>query len=162
MMYRGVSWLSLSAGVVAIASGAVDVTGVWRGSATDPQGDTHPVVLTLKVDGDSVRGTVLGPPPEGTVYPVVQGRMRGDTLLFTISYAPPDDPADVQPIAFSAVVSGNRMVGTATIPNGDVYGLALARDSAAAPGADLRRSDPANLPLSRSAQSERTSAPRSP
>ena len=60
---------------------AADATGKWKASAPAPDGQTMELVFTLKVDGNLLSGTVLGPMGE---MPISDGKADGDAISFNV------------------------------------------------------------------------------
>ena len=61
---------------------AADVSGTWKG-AFDFQGSSVPLTINLKIDGNSVTGTVEGLPT--TPAEIHDGTLAGDTVSFWIN-----------------------------------------------------------------------------
>jgi len=72
--------LTLVTLLVALSIGgfAADVTGKWSGNVTTPDGNSIPLTMVLKVDGDKLTGTVTG--PQGDI-PITEGKADADNNL---------------------------------------------------------------------------------
>ncbi|MGH7592665.1 MAG: hypothetical protein ACRELE_02270, partial [Gemmatimonadales bacterium] len=120
---------------------ASDVTGVWRGQATDAQGNVQELVVTLSVQGNQLSGT-LAPRTGAPTLPIVNGKSDGDHITFeALKISPQGDTAR---FVIAATVTGDRMTGTAIGPRGDTARLVLDRVARVVPppaGAP-ERSDP--------------------
>lgn len=111
--------------LVVLAGGVTaDVSGVWRGQATDPQGGAQELTLTLKVDGASLTGS-LSTSPEAPPFVIVNGKVDGDRISFAAQRIRPS--GDTVRFTIAAVVTGDRMAGTVVDPGGDTIRLALRR-----------------------------------
>lgn len=65
--------------MAAIAFGA-DVNGKWVGETQGRGGQTQTLTITLKVEGNTLTGTVATPRGE---TPISDGKIDGDTISFT-------------------------------------------------------------------------------
>jgi hypothetical protein len=111
--------------VVLLAGGvAVDVSGVWRGQVTDPQGNAQELTLTLKAQGTSLMGS-LSTSPDAPPFLIANGKVDGDRITFEAQRVRPS--GDTLRFAFAAVVTGDRMTGTVVDPRGDTVRFALSR-----------------------------------
>ncbi len=64
------------------AARAADVSGTWKG-AFDFQGNSVPITINLKAEGDKVTGTVEGLPT--TPAEIHEGTITGDTVSFWVN-----------------------------------------------------------------------------
>jgi hypothetical protein len=96
---------TLLALLMAASASAADVAGKWKASAPSPDGSAMDIVFTLKVDGTTLTGTVLGPMGES---PISAGKVEGDTLSFDV------DAGDFK-IAHKGKVTGDSMKLTVTM-----------------------------------------------
>ena len=90
------------------------LSGEWSGSLTDPQGGKHPIRLNLKVNGESVTGTLTGGPPDGAAQSLMSAKLQGDQLSFEIKMQGPQGEGGV--LYFKGRVSGNRVQGMHGLP----------------------------------------------
>jgi hypothetical protein len=76
--------LALAALASLLLAVPVDVSGKWSGSfKPDNEENTLPVFLVLKQDGATLTGT--GGPEEGQQFPVQNGKIDGDRLIFEVN-----------------------------------------------------------------------------
>jgi hypothetical protein len=66
--------------LLGISAWAVDVTGVWTGTASGPNGD-FALTYTLKQDGQKLTGTVTGPTDP---IEIQEGKVDGDKISFSL------------------------------------------------------------------------------
>jgi len=105
--------------VFCMAAAAADLTGRWSGQLTDPQGGQHEISLDLKVDGGRVTGSMTGGPPAGAEVPIVDGKLQGDQLSFSVRVQGPDgNPID---FTYQGKVEGNHITGTHESPMGSLH-----------------------------------------
>jgi hypothetical protein len=99
------------------AASAQDLSGTWTGTISDPGGGRgHPITLTLKVDGETVTGTLTGGPPTGDEQHLANGKLKSDQLFFSVKALGPEGQPFV--ITYKGKVAGNRIEGTNTAPMG--------------------------------------------
>src|SRR5437870_2093886 len=77
-------------GLLACSPSVTGVTGIWTGHATDPGGNSQDLTLNLKADGNSVTGTVVGPPPLDSGLTIENGKIEGSQASFEITLRHPD------------------------------------------------------------------------
>lgn len=86
------------------AAQELDVTGTWEFATQSPNGPgTRQVVLAQH--GDSISGTISSSRASGDLV----GVLEGDQLTFTVILMMESGPF---PVSYSAIVSGDGMVGT--------------------------------------------------
>ena len=59
-----------------------DIDGKWTGEVQTPDGNSVPITMNFKTDGDKVTGTITG--PSGDVN-ISDGKMDGDTVSLSIN-----------------------------------------------------------------------------
>src|SRR5262245_36113641 len=69
--------------LVSVAAYAADVDGTWAGTVQSPMGDI-PVSFTFKAAGAKLTGSTLG--FDGSEVPVMDGKVDGNTLTFTVTF----------------------------------------------------------------------------
>ena len=106
----------LAASMFTLEARAADLTGTWAGRITDPAGNKHEITLSLKVDGTGVTGTLTGGPPNGEQQSLVNGKIDGEQLSFTVNAQGPGGQAMTLP--YKGKVAGNRIQGTVESPMG--------------------------------------------
>ncbi len=96
-----------AASSVSSGGGTAAVAGMWDVVFTTPNGDI-PAKLDIKVEGESLTGTVKGSGPTGDV--LLKGTLKGDALeiKYTIKFEGND-----MPITMKGKVTGGEMKGTA-------------------------------------------------
>src|SRR5579862_2982011 len=67
-------------GLLALTALAADVTGKWTAQVPGRGGQTREATFTLKVDGNTVTGTISGPRGDN---PISDGKIDGDQISFT-------------------------------------------------------------------------------
>jgi hypothetical protein len=97
---------------------AVDLTGVWVGTLTDPAGMQHDLALNLEVNGQKVTGTMSGAPPDGAEQPIQNGKFDGKQLSFELQVAPMPGANPIV-VSFKGEVAGNKIKGTHESPMGE-------------------------------------------
>jgi hypothetical protein len=96
--------------LIAATALAADLTGIWAGHITDPNGENHDLSLKLKLDGNKVTGTIKGGPPTGEQQPL-SGELEGDQLSFDVK-----GPGGAS--TYKGKVNGNHIAGTMASPAG--------------------------------------------
>jgi hypothetical protein len=66
-----------------------DISGKWEGTLSTPDGNSLALTYTFKVDGDKVTGTAESP---GGVVTVDNGKLKGDSVLFSVNVQGTDYP----------------------------------------------------------------------
>jgi hypothetical protein len=69
--------------LMSVTAYAADVDGTWTGTAAAPTGDV-PVTFTFKSDGAKLTGSTMS--PDGTTIPVMDGKIDGSTITFTVTF----------------------------------------------------------------------------
>lgn len=73
--------------ITAIAIAAIaDMSGKWKSSLKDPDGNDHPLHLVFKVDGDKLTGTAQA---DGPALDIQEGKVTGNDFSFHLT--DPDD-----------------------------------------------------------------------
>lgn len=98
---------------VCLAS-ATNVNGKWAGIFKDDDDTVIPITYTFKADGDKLSGSVLY---AGAQYPITDGKIKGDSLLFAVDY-------NNNPIRHSARVYADSIGVNITIDY-NIYHLTL-------------------------------------
>jgi hypothetical protein len=110
--------LALLVGLFALPALATDLTGVWAGQLTDPQGTKHDLTFHLNADGDKFAGTITGGPPTGEEQAIVNGKLDGDQLSFHVKAQGPGGEAIL--LTYKGKVVGNRILGSQESPMGNL------------------------------------------
>jgi hypothetical protein len=113
----------------ALSAVAQGVSGTWRGPTTDPQGGSQTLTLLLRDNANAVTGTLTA---DGDPQPIVDGRLKGDSLSFAIVRT--RGGGDTIRIVVAATVVGDRMQGSATVVGGPKLSFILTRVAAEANG----------------------------
>jgi hypothetical protein len=79
---------------------AADITGKWKG----PMSQGGQAVFTLKTEGDSVSGTMLG--EDGKEKAIRSGKLKGDAISFSVDSDWQGTPLT---LLVKGTVSGNEM-----------------------------------------------------
>jgi hypothetical protein len=61
---------------------AGDIDGKWTGTIDTPNGAVA-IAYTFKADGETLTGSTTG--PDGTEYPIQDGKITGNTLSFSLT-----------------------------------------------------------------------------
>jgi hypothetical protein len=61
---------------------AADVTGIWAGQQLGRRGETEDVAFRLKLDGQTLAGTLFG---DELDIPIGEGSLTGDQIRFTVT-----------------------------------------------------------------------------
>jgi hypothetical protein len=110
--------LALLVGLFALPALAADLTGVWAGQLTDPQGNKHDLTFHLKADGNGFTGTMTGGPPNGEEQAIVNGKVEGDQLAFDVKVQSPGE--DSLLLTYKGKLVGNRIQGSQQSPMGNL------------------------------------------
>src|ERR1700753_1591043 len=87
--------------VAAIAFAAIiDMSGKWKGSLKDPDGNAHDFPLVFNVAGDKLPGTAQ---PEGDPLAINDGKITGDGFTFNVK----DPDGNVIPVDGKYVAKGD-------------------------------------------------------
>jgi hypothetical protein len=97
-------------GLVACSASSSGLTGTWTGQARDPHEGSSVLTLSLRAQGDTVTGTVVGPPPLDAAPAIEKGKITGDRVTFEIGLRRPDGGTST--FAFAVTVAGDHMQGT--------------------------------------------------
>ena len=97
--------------VLAGAALAADITGVWSG--TTSMGDNQfTLTYNFKQDGAKLTGTVVG--PQGDPLPLVDGKVDGDKVSFTVSV---DMNGNVAKFISSGTIKGDEIAIATKVEN---------------------------------------------
>lgn len=93
-----------------LGGGERNLTGVWNGLYTYPDGRSTAFVATLIEGGSVLTGTThepstLGNKPAATLYASLSGSRRDSAVAFTKTYDRPDE-AHRSPIAYQGALNG--------------------------------------------------------
>ncbi len=94
---------------VCLAAAIAGLTGKWKGSLKDPEGNDHQFHLVFNVDGDKLTGTAQA---EGDPLAINDGKISGDNFSFNLKT--PDGnsiPVDGKYVAAGDSVSLNFTEG---------------------------------------------------
>ena len=119
-------WLCLALAVVVntASAKAADLTGVWTGSMSTPDGNSFDLTYTLKQDGTKLTGTVQG--PGGEPLQIANGKIDGDKFSFDIDF-------NGMTIHHDCVVDGDQIKLTSKASSGDFPGMSMTLKRAGAP-----------------------------
>lgn len=67
--------------IFAFAASAADVNGKWKAEYQTPDGQTRTSIMTFKVDGDKLTGTVASQRGEAQIS---DGKVSGDEISFSV------------------------------------------------------------------------------
>jgi hypothetical protein len=95
-----------------------DVTGVWIGQITGPNGDTHDLTFNLKADGNKVSGTISGGPPNGAEQTIVNGKVERNEVSFDVNTEAPD--GTTIKLSYVGNIVENQIRGSAGTPMGSL------------------------------------------
>jgi hypothetical protein len=90
-----------------IAAWAADVTGVWTGNISSPNGD-FALTYTLKQDGQKLTGTMTGPTDP---IEIQEGKVEGDKISFFMQV---DMGGNVVKFTSKGTIKGDEIVLTTT------------------------------------------------
>jgi hypothetical protein len=110
--------LALLVSLFALPALAADLTGVWAGQVTDPQGSKHDLTFHLKANGNKITGTITGGPPTGEEQAVVNGKLDGDQFSFDVKAQGPG--GEIILLSYKGTVAGNRIQGSQESPMGSL------------------------------------------
>ena len=83
---------------------AADVSGTWNGELHTREGGAFQVTLTLKAEGDKLRGTLGQGSSEDMA--IENGKVNGDQISFTITRQAQGNPIKIN---YTGKVEGNNM-----------------------------------------------------
>jgi hypothetical protein len=99
----------------AVAAFAADISGNWTG--TMQMGDNSMTIsYAFKQDGEKLTGTVTG--PQGEPMPLIDGRITGDKLSFSLMVDMGGSPAK---FSTKGVIKGDEITLTTTMEGGDEF-----------------------------------------
>ena len=108
--------------VCAWAAASADVTGKWNMTAITPSGREMKLEMEIKGEPGKLAGVLVGPQGSVTLEEVT---LNGDELLYKI-------PVEGSAYRIKFAVTGDRMKGTWTSPDGNTGPVSAARAAAAA------------------------------
>ncbi|MBS1524494.1 MAG: hypothetical protein JST19_02530 [Bacteroidetes bacterium] len=97
-----------------------DLSGKWKGSLKDPDGNDHPIHLVFKVDGDKLTGTAQA---DGPALDIQEGKVTGNDFAFHVT----DPDGNVIPVDGKYVAQGDS-VSLNFQENGSKFHLTFVRD----------------------------------
>lgn len=95
--------LMLLSFLLAAVTWAADVTGKWTAEVPGRGGNTRPVTMNLKADGDNLTGTISGPRGQTDIS---EGKVNGDEISFSVSLEFQGNPVKVN---YTGKVSGDEI-----------------------------------------------------
>jgi hypothetical protein len=87
--------------IVCLAA-AAGLTGKWKGSLKDPEGNDHQFHLVFNVDGEKLTGTAQA---EGDPLNIQEGKVNGDNFTFKVV----DPDGNVIPVDGKYVAAGDSI-----------------------------------------------------
>jgi hypothetical protein len=126
MNTRSTFVFALLMGLFTVVS-ANNLSGVWKGRVTDPQGQTHDFVFKFKANGNTFSGTVLGFPPRGSEHNILNAKVYPDHLSFEIVRNRPGGAQDSVRFTFAATAAVDELSGSVIMPDGTKIPLTIAR-----------------------------------
>ena len=91
------------AGLVTIAMAAIaDLSGKWKGSLKDPDGNDHYIHLVFNVDGEKLTGTAQA---DGPALDIQEGKVNGNDFTFNVK----DDDGNVIPVDGKYIAAGDSI-----------------------------------------------------
>jgi len=107
--------------VVTVALAAIaDLSGKWKGSLKDPDGNNHNFHLVFKADGDKLTGTAQA---EGDPLNIQEGKITGNDFTFKVT----DPEGNVIPVYGKYVTAGDS-VSLNFEENGGKFHVTFVRD----------------------------------
>lgn len=108
--------LGFLSGLLAITMLGADVTGKWTAQVPGRNGQTREATFNLKVDGNSVTGTVSGPRGDN---PISEGKIDGDQISFSQTM---EFNGNTMKIMYKGTVSGDEIKFTRMREGGEGQG----------------------------------------
>lgn len=99
---------------LACIAAAANLSGTWKGTITDADGEKHDLTLNLKVDGNKLTGTIGGL-PQGSSEDILNGHVAGKRISFDAKGARHN--GSTVTLTFSGEVSGNNIKGSFSVPD---------------------------------------------
>ncbi|MBS1532975.1 MAG: hypothetical protein JSU01_21930 [Bacteroidetes bacterium] len=87
---------------VFLAAAIADMSGKWKGSLKDPDGNDHQFHLVFNVNGDKLTGTAQA---EGNPLDINDGKVTGDNFSFNVK----DDDGNVIPVDGKYITQGDSI-----------------------------------------------------
>jgi len=114
-----ITTVRVSCFIVCLAA-VTGLTGKWKGSLKDPEGNDHQFHLVFNVDGEKLTGTAQA---EGDPLNIQEGKVTGDDFAFNVT----DPDGNVIPVNGKYITQGDS-VSLNFEQNGARYHLTFTRD----------------------------------
>ena len=108
--------MALCLAVASVTMQAADVTGKWAAQVAGRDGQTREQLFTLKVDGETLTGSVSGM-PGGSDAEIKDGTAKGDDLAFKVVRSWQGNEVTM---LYKGKVSGAEITFTVTREGGDM------------------------------------------
>ncbi len=113
MKFRILSVVVVFLTALSVSAVAADVTGKWVAQLPGRGGETMESTFNLKVEGEKLTGTVVG--PMGNENPISDGKISGDDLSFVIKV---NFQGNEMKMLYKGKVSGDEMKLTMEMEGG--------------------------------------------
>ncbi len=118
--------------VACSAPGGGGPNGIWTGSVTDPGGESHDLRFDFKVAGESLTGTVVGPPSVDSAPAIQHGHLAQGQLSFDVTTR--DAEGNSATFKFAGKIHEGHMEGTIVDPEGHSFPFTAGKGDASGSG----------------------------